>query len=192
MESTASGDHSSILMVSPIKATPPKAEREVSMTMEVRELLSWVGLDMCGHVSENSTPKRLNPMVLLTPLPIKLGNFPGPVDTLSQVSTPHDAETGNASLEGILTAPSPTAKTPGPSGGAPPTDAGHLQEEANKALGGLPATKSSINTHWQKLVWSWAWLFTEMILKQQNPTRKPRPSAPIPCRKLLLHNHQGR
>ena len=41
----------SILMASPIKATPPKAEREVSMTMEVRELLSWVGLDASGHIT---------------------------------------------------------------------------------------------------------------------------------------------
>ena len=31
-----SGIHPCILMVSPIKATLPKAEREVSMTMEVR------------------------------------------------------------------------------------------------------------------------------------------------------------
>ena len=46
------------LMVSPIKATLPKAEREVSMTMEVRELLSWVVLDMSGHLSGNSAPKR--------------------------------------------------------------------------------------------------------------------------------------
>ena len=32
-------------------------------------------------------------------------------------------------------------------------DAGHLWEEANKALGELLATKSSIDTHQQKLVW---------------------------------------
>ena len=51
------GDHPSILMASPIKATLPKAEREVSMTMEVRELLSWMELDMSEHVSENSNQK---------------------------------------------------------------------------------------------------------------------------------------
>ena len=56
-----SGDHPSILMASPIKATLPKVEREVNMTMEVRELLSQVGLDMSEHVSENSIPKGLNP-----------------------------------------------------------------------------------------------------------------------------------
>ena len=49
----------SILIASPIRAPLPKAEGEVSMTMEVRELLSQVGLDMSGHVSGNSTPKRL-------------------------------------------------------------------------------------------------------------------------------------
>ena len=77
------GDYPSILMASPIKVTPPKAEREVSMTMVVRELLSWVGLDTSGHVSENATPKRLNPMVILTPLPPKLGDPFRPVDTSS-------------------------------------------------------------------------------------------------------------
>ena len=53
------------------------------MTMEVRELLSQAILDMSGHVSANSTPKRLNPMVILTPLPHKLGDLSGPVDTSS-------------------------------------------------------------------------------------------------------------
>ena len=144
----------SILMASSIKATLPKVEREVSMTMEVRELLSWVVLDMSGHVSEKSIPKRLNPIIVLTPLPHKLGDPSGPVDTSSQVSTPADAEMMEASLMEILTGPSPTAKTPSPSGGgAPPTDADHLQEEANKALGGLLTTKSSIKACQQKLVW---------------------------------------
>ena len=123
------------------------------MTMEVRELLSWVGLDMSGHVSENSTPKRLNHVVILTPLPNKLGDLSRPANTSSQVSTPDDAEMAEASLEEIPTAPSPTVETPGPSGSSPPADAGHLWEEANKALGRLLATKLSINTHWQKLVW---------------------------------------
>ena len=77
------GNHPSILMASPIKATLPKAEREVSMTMEVKEFLSWVGLDMSGHVSENSTLKRLNPMVILTPPPNKLRDLSRPVDTSS-------------------------------------------------------------------------------------------------------------
>ena len=40
-----------------------------------------------------------------------------------------------------------------PSSGIPPADAGHLWEEANKALGGLLATKSSIDACQWKLVW---------------------------------------
>ena len=59
-------------MVSPIKTTLPKPEREISMTMEVRELLSRVILDMSGHESGNSTPKGPNPVVVLTPSPHKL------------------------------------------------------------------------------------------------------------------------
>ena len=148
------GSHSfSILIASPIRASPLKVEVEVSMTMEVRELLSWVGLDMSGHVSGNSTPKGLEPMVLVTPPPTKPEDFPQPVDTSSQVSTPDDAEMEDASLEEIPTASSPTAETPGPSGGSPPSDTANLSEEANKTLGELLVTNSSINTHWQKLVW---------------------------------------
>ena len=60
---------------------------------------------------------------------------------------------GGSLLGEIPNAPSPTAETPGPSSSAPPTDAGHLQEETNEALGELLATKSTIDTHWQKLVW---------------------------------------
>ena len=77
-------------MASPIKATLPKAERDVSMIMEVRELLSRAVLDTSGHASENSTPKRLNPIVILTPLPHILEDPSGPVDTSSQVGTPDD------------------------------------------------------------------------------------------------------
>ena len=93
------------------------------MTMEVRELLSQVILDMSGHVSGNLTPKRPNPMVVLTPPPHKLRDLSRLVDTSSQVSIPDDAEMVEASLEEI---PSPTVKTPGPSGGTPPSDASYL------------------------------------------------------------------
>ena len=137
----------------PCQGHSPELEREVSMTMEVRELLSQAKLDMSGQASGNLTPKRPNPMVVLTPPPHKLRDPSGPVDTSSQMSTLHDAELAEASLEEILTATSPTAKTPGPSGSAPLTDASYLQEEANKALGELLATKSSINPCQQKLVW---------------------------------------
>ena len=119
--------HSSPIQVpNPIKAPLPKVEREVSMTMEVRELLSQAVLDTSGHESGNSTPKRLSPMVALTPPPPRLGDLSGPVDTSSQVSTPDDAEMGEASPEEIPTAPLPIAKTPGPSSGTPVKDASHL------------------------------------------------------------------
>ena len=64
-----SGICPSTLMASSIKTTPPKVEEEVSMTTEVRELLTQAVLDTSGHGSTNSTPKRLNPIVVLTPLP---------------------------------------------------------------------------------------------------------------------------
>ena len=99
LKAPPSGICPSILMATSIKDTLPKVEREVSMTMEVRELLSWVVLDMSGHASVSSTPKRLNPMVVLTPLPHKLRDLSGPVDTSSQVSAPNDAEMGEAFLE---------------------------------------------------------------------------------------------
>ena len=142
-----------ILAPSPIKAPLPKVEREVSITMEVRELLSRAVLDMSGQVSGNSTLKRLNTMVVLTPLPPKLGDLSGPVDTSSQVSTLDEAEKGEASLEEIPAASSAIPETPGPSSGTPTEDTDHLQKEANKALGKLLATKLSINACWWKLVW---------------------------------------
>ena len=110
--------------------------------MEVRELLSQVMWDTSRHASGNLTPKRPNPMVILTPPSHKLRDLSGQVDTSSQVSAPHDAEMAEASLEEI---PSPTVETSGPSGGTPPSDA--------KALGELLATKLSIDACWQKLVW---------------------------------------
>ena len=50
------GSHSiPILTASPIRVLPPKAEGRVSMTREVRELLSWVVLDISGQASGGST-----------------------------------------------------------------------------------------------------------------------------------------
>ena len=77
-------------------------------------------------------------------LPPKLGDLSGPVDTSSQVSILDNTEMGEASLEEIPAGPSPTAGTPGPYSSTPTEDAGHLQKEANKALGKLLATKSSL------------------------------------------------
>ena len=151
------GGHSTpIPTTSPIRAHPPRAEGQVSMTMEVRELLSQVALDTSGHASGSSTPKRLEPMVLVTPLPAKWEDLAKPVDMSSvdmssQVSTPDDAEMEDLSLEIPITS-SPIAGTPGPSSDTPPLDIAHIQEEANKALGDLLVTKSLTDTHRQKLV----------------------------------------
>ena len=141
-------------MASPIRATLPKAEREVSMTMKVRELLSWAVLDTSGHVSENSTPRRLNPMVVLTPLPHKLGYPSRPVDTSSQVCPPRWCWDGTSLPGGNPCCPlshsqDTRAQQQHPSHRCRPS----LWEEANKALWGLLATKPSINAHQQKLVW---------------------------------------
>ena len=70
----------SILTASPIRAPLPKVEGQVSMTTEVRELLSQAVLDTSEHAFGSSTPKRLKPMVLVTPLPPKLEDFSKLVD----------------------------------------------------------------------------------------------------------------
>ena len=107
------GDCPSILTVSPIKATLPKAEREVSMAMEVRELLSSIVLDMSGHVSENSTPKRLNPVVVLTPPPtnweIPLGQWTHHPRWVSWMML-----SGRSILEEVLVPPLPQLRCQGP------------------------------------------------------------------------------
>ena len=70
------GRCSAVIIAIPLKTTPPKLEREVSMTVEVRSLLSQAMLDMSGHGSGNSTPKRPNPVVILTPPTHKLKDLP--------------------------------------------------------------------------------------------------------------------
>ena len=104
-----SGHSPSILITSPVRPPLPKVEGEVSMTTEVRELLSQVVLDTSELISGSSTPKRQEPMVLVTPLPTKLEGFPCLVDTSSQVSTPNNAEMEDASMEEIPAPSSPTA-----------------------------------------------------------------------------------
>ena len=110
----------------PCQVSSIKGKGEVSMTVEVRELLSWAGLDMSEHTSWTSTPKRQELVVLVTLLPSKLEDFPKPVDMSSQVSTPNDAEIEDASLEEIPTPSSPTAEAPGPSSDVLPPDVAHL------------------------------------------------------------------
>ena len=150
--------------------------------MEVRELLSQVVLDTSGHASANSTPKRLNPMVVLTPLPHKLGDPSSQVDTSSQVEHPRWCWDEGSLPGGNPPAPSPTAKTPGPSN-MPPEDAGCLWEEVNKDLGELLATESSIDAHWWKLVWELGMALCQNESKTTDPSRKPKLSATQPSGK---------
>ena len=120
------GGCSCILIASLLKTTPPKPEREVSMTMEVRSLLSWAMLDMSGHVPGNLTPKRPDPVVILTPPPHNLRDLSRPVDTSTQVSTQDDVGMAEASLEEAPTSISPIAMTSGSRSSTPPIDVSQL------------------------------------------------------------------
>ena len=122
------------------------------MTMKVSELLSWAFLDMSGLVSRSSTPKRPGSLALATPLPLRPEDSAKPVDTSSQVSIPDDVEMDDPTLEEIHALPSLPVKTHGSSNKALSLDVTQLQEEANRALGCLLATMSSIKTHWRKQV----------------------------------------
>ena len=131
--------HSSpIQMPSPIKAPTPKVEREISMTMEVRELLSQAVLDTSGHSSGYSAPQIWRSFWSSGHI------IPG--------ECPRWYWDGGSLPGGIPCCPLPIAETPRASSGTPTKDAGHLWKEANKTLGELLATKLSINAHWQKLV----------------------------------------
>ena len=117
------GRCSAIIISSPLKTTPLKPEREVSMTMEVRSLLSWA---MSGQGLGNSTQKRPNPVVILTPPPHKLKDLPKLVDTSSQVSALDDVEVVEAILGEVPTTISPIAVTSRSRSVTPPTDVGQL------------------------------------------------------------------
>ena len=145
--------HPTIIIASPHKTTPPKSEGELSMTMDVRSLLSQAMLDMSGHGSGNSTLRRPNLVVVLTPPPHKPKELPKLADTSSQVSTLDDVKMAEPSLEGVPTTISPIAATTRSRSITPPIDAAELQENANKALEELLATKSSIDAHRQRAVW---------------------------------------
>ena len=147
------GKCSTIIIASLHKTIPLKSEGEVSMTMEVKSLLSQVMLDTSGHGSGNSIPRRPNLVVILTPPPHKLKELPKLVDTSSQVSTIDDVEMVEASLEGVPTTISPIAMTTRSRSITPPTDVAELWEKANKALEELLATKSSIDVCRWRAIW---------------------------------------
>ena len=104
---------------SPTMALPPKVEGQISMTMEVSELLSWAALDTSGLASGRSTPKRLGSLALATLLPLKPDDSATLVDTSSQVSCPEDAEMDDPTLEEIHTSLPPQSKLWGPAGRLP-------------------------------------------------------------------------
>ena len=120
------GESSTVIIATPLKTTPSKLEREVSMTVEVRSLLSWVMLDTSGYGSGNLTPKRPSPVVILTPPPHNLRDLPKPVDTSSQVSALDDVEMVEASLGEVPTTISPIPATPRSRGITPSADAGQF------------------------------------------------------------------
>ena len=122
------------------------------MTMEVRNLLTQVMLDTSGHRPGDSTPRRPNPVVILTPPPYKQKDCPKPLGTSSQTSTQEDAKMAEASLEGVPNTISPIAVTTRFESITLSTDAAELQENANKALEELLAMKASIDAHRQKAV----------------------------------------
>ena len=108
---------------------------------------------MSGHGSGNSTLRRPNPVVILTPPPHKPKELPQLVDTSSQVSTLDDAEMVEASLEGVPTTISPIAMTARSRSITPPEDMAELWENANNALEELLATEAFIDTHRQRAIW---------------------------------------
>ena len=68
---------------SPTWAFLPKAEGQISMTMEVSELLSWMALDISRQALGSSTSKRPVSLALASSLPLKPEDSAKPVDTSS-------------------------------------------------------------------------------------------------------------
>ena len=88
------GKISIIVVTSPHKS-PPKLEG--SMTMEVKDLLSWAALETSSCGSKHSSPRRPIPVAVPTTPPQKPEGPPWPVDTSSQAIT----EVAEVSLEDI-------------------------------------------------------------------------------------------
>ena len=175
-----SGNSTSTSHTCPAMAPPPKAESQVSMTMEVSELLSWAALDTSGQSSGSSTPKRPLSLALGAPSPLRLEGSAKPVDTFSQVSVPEDAEPDDLTLEEI----SLPVKTLGLGAGILPRDVIQLQEEAGKALGCLLATRSSFSAHHRKQVSTLRWSSAKLSWKPPRPLKRLSLSVSVPSGKL--------
>ena len=127
-------------------------QSQVSMTMEVSELLSWVALDTSSHASGCSTPKRPVSLALGAPPPLMLESSAKPVDISSQVSPqasiPDGAELDDLTLEEI----SLPVETLGLGAGFLPGDVIQLKGEVGKAFGCLLVTRTSLDAHCRKQV----------------------------------------
>ena len=104
-----SSDFTSTSPTCPTMAPPPKVESQISMTMEVTELLSWAALDTSSQALESPTPKRPVSMALGVPSSLGLEDSAKTMDTSSQaslwVSIPDDVELDNQTLEKIYAPP---------------------------------------------------------------------------------------
>ena len=147
-----SGSLTSAFPTCPVMVPPPKAESQLSMTMEVSELLLQAALDTSGQALGSSTPKRPVSLALGAPPSLRLEGFTKPVDTSSQVSQQasiaDDAELDKLTLEEI----SLPGKTLGLGASILPRDVIQLQEEVGKALGHLLMTRSSLDACQRKQV----------------------------------------
>ena len=148
--------------------------------MEVSKFLSQVVLDTSGVASRNSSPKRSESLALATPLLLRPEDSAKPMDSSSQVSIPDDMEMYDPTLEEIHASASHPVKFPGPSGRAPSLDVIQLQEEANRSLGHLLLTRSTINTHWRKEVSDFWMAHARMSQRSLRPSRQQRPFVPRP------------
>ena len=145
----------------PCHGTFPKAQSQVSMTMEVSELLLWAALDTSSQALGISNLKRPASMALGVPSSLGLEDSAKPMETPSQaslgVSIPDDAEPDNQILEEIYDPPSLLVKTLGPGASILLGDVIQLQKEAKRALGCLLVTRSSLDAHQRKQVLTLRW-----------------------------------
>ena len=157
------------------------------MTLEVGNLLSQAMLDVPSPRSRNSTPRRPNPVVILTPPPHKPEELLQPVDTSSQASTQEEAKMAEASQEGVPNTISPIPVTTRSESITPPTDAAELLDNANKALKELLAMKASIDACRWRAVWElgmelcWNESKATKSLKEANASASVIPRMLRPC-----------
>ena len=163
-------------------APPSKAESQVSMTMEVSELLLQAVL---GHLQSSIGefhPKRTSDLQPWVPHPLLGQKIPPNLWTTllrhhhgqtcqmmqSQVIRP---------LRRFMLPPPPPDKTLGPGTSTLPKDVIQLQKEANRALGCLLVTISFLDDHWRKQV-----SYFEMALHQnESETTEAIKEAKILC-----------